>query len=1148
MPDPSGFTPDVEGFTPDPVSDPGFGSLSGVNFDTPRPELSWYDPDYLIPMALRTAPAIAGGILGGTAGSIVPFAGTMAGTAVGGAGGSFLGENLAQGYEMLRGVREHYNPYSVAVNTGLGAIPSMGKAPGLGATAKELTRYAVKAPVMGAVEGGVLGGVGSIPQEWAETGGLPSLGQVGKSAAVGAGFGAVTGGALGSYPSLRKASGMREVAPIHDPTIPMDLPLNTQLPPQFANEFGPVDTPTAAPAPVVHPPAPTVVKAPVNPLRPEVPRGQLTNRDMADALTTRAAQEAVPPVPEAPPIPHEFAPVEPTADTTPSPESTVPQKPGQSDFLDTMDEASLQDFIDRQSKNANYTGTEQGQKLLAYAQHLLDQKIANPPVPINKELPKEPPATNMTPENVADIEAWHRYYRMFKEGKIPDDPTHPLMIEWANVHNRVKDLKPNGSVTIQPHRFDTGPVEPPEYTNYRFPDGRILRLKTDLTKGAETTTFGTKEGEVTLTRVDDLDPNTPFDPNSGFAIPASASEEVQFVDPNTGEIKPASQAKPGDVLLPRGESNTGQSSVPPVKPPRHSSRFGMAGVEQGQGGGRTPPPQNPPFDTSGYVPPEGTPPVRDPNMWNMRQPEIPGTSIPQPAQIPGNYQRPLDVGQMPPVRQPELPGTQQAQPRFDTGAPPQPLPKGLKQPTFEGIEPQRPKGWVTEDKLRPNIPVKRRKPGKSHEQSLLGKIWDTPRSLQSIDAPGITSAALRQSRPLMFTADWFRAWGTAARSFRNKNDVYTAMQDAIKENKYFKPQYEAQYNKDGRLTHYIEKPSIAERAGLLMSDVLNNREDAIRSSLAEQIPGYGRYVKASNRAYTSFLNHLRVTKFEQLMEAAILQGRGNDDVLARKIADYVNSATGRGRLKFGSGKYSVDLEPLADELGHALYSPRALAARLAFMNPSNYVTADPLVRKEYWKSLARMVLSWGAFAGLGKLAGGEVTTDFSSSDAGKVKFGNTRYDPGAGWLQLMHLVGKEYYGGSTSTTAMEKGKPKFTPFGDNPVSGDMWTPLQRYLKNQMNPMTGYVVDLLTAARGGKEPFDVTDRTLQLVAPMFIDDMMRAAQEDSTVQDIFSGILGSAGIGGQTYDKGDFGKPTLTPTIEDLTGFELPTATLGGKRR
>lgn len=111
--------------------------------------------------------------------------------------------------------------------------------------------------------------------------------------------------------------------PVKPPTtvFDMDLPLNTvrhpndTAPPAPPNipEFAPVDAPTAAPQPPTFTEPAMPGKAAVNPLRPEIPPGQLTNAQMGQALTNRAAQEAPPIEPIAPAIPNEFAPVEPVS-------------------------------------------------------------------------------------------------------------------------------------------------------------------------------------------------------------------------------------------------------------------------------------------------------------------------------------------------------------------------------------------------------------------------------------------------------------------------------------------------------------------------------------------------------------------------------------------------------------------------------------------------------------------------------------------------------------------------------------------------------------------------------------------------------------------------------------------------------------------
>jgi len=458
-----------------------------------------------------------------------------------------------------------------------------------------------------------------------------------------------------------------------------------------------------------------------------------------------------------------------------------------------------------------------------------------------------------------------------------------------------------------------------------------------------------------------------------------------------------------------------------------------------------------------------------------------------------------------------------------------------------------PQGLLPPEALQPHIPIQKRKIETPPEQSPFSQVWNAPRSLQSVDLPGITSAALRQSRPLAFTREWFKAWSSAYSSFGSKEALDTLNKN-IKNSKYFKPRYEPVINKAGNITKYIEKPSVAEELGVKMTDVINTREEAIASSLAERIPGYGRYVMASNRAYTGFLNDLRHVKFEQIMDGAIASGKDPtiDQVLGKHIADFVNNATGRGSLKYLGGK--VNLEPIAGILGNSLYSPRALSARLAFANPSNYTTMDPLVRKEYWKGLARIGASWGAFTGLASLMPDvSVSLDANNTDFGKIRIGNTRIDPGAGWQQLMVLAHRELPqslggGGVTSSTGPAGSQGHFTEFGSSPVAPTRLSLPARYIYNQLNPSLRFVFDMLSATR--KEPFDLTDRSIQMVLPMYAEDIADAAEDDSVVAEFFSPLLSSMGTGVQKYDRGSFNKPKYTPLIEKISGIDLPTAKIG----
>jgi SAM-dependent methyltransferase len=138
--------------------------------------------DTVIPTGLRVLGGIGGAIAGGAA-SAPTIVGLPAGVMVGGGAGAALGEELAQGYEQLRGLRDPgFNLQQIATQGILGAAPVLGKAGSVAKTA--LSR---------AGQGAVLGGVGSAATELAE-GHTPSLG----TAAIGAGLGGVLGAGAGA--------------------------------------------------------------------------------------------------------------------------------------------------------------------------------------------------------------------------------------------------------------------------------------------------------------------------------------------------------------------------------------------------------------------------------------------------------------------------------------------------------------------------------------------------------------------------------------------------------------------------------------------------------------------------------------------------------------------------------------------------------------------------------------------------------------------------------------------------------------------------------------------------------------------------------------------------------------------------------------
>lgn len=202
--------------------------------------------------------------------------------------------------------------------------------------------------------------------------------------------------------------------------------------------------------------------------------------------------------------------------------------------------------------------------------------------------------------------------------------------------------------------------------------------------------------------------------------------------------------------------------------------------------------------------------------------------------------------------------------------------------------------------------------------------------------------------------------------------------------------------------------------GLALTDiggVLGKREEAFMGNLAERIPIIGAGVRASQRAYVGFLNKLRADTFVDILKNAERAGHDiNNPKFIRDLQNFVNMATGRGQLP---GK----LERLAPELSTMFFSPRLIASRVNIMRTAftelpgvrqglgkvGYEALDPVVRKEFYKTLASTGMIAGSVLGLMAAAGAAVEKDPRSSDFGKIRIGNTRFDIFAGFQQYIRL-------------------------------------------------------------------------------------------------------------------------------------------------
>lgn len=408
--------------------------------------------------------------------------------------------------------------------------------------------------------------------------------------------------------------------------------------------------------------------------------------------------------------------------------------------------------------------------------------------------------------------------------------------------------------------------------------------------------------------------------------------------------------------------------------------------------------------------------------------------------------------------------------------------------------------------------------------SNVGSALNLPRAMM---ATADLSAPLRQGA---FLVGRPKQWGPAFKDmfkYAGSEKAYDGLQRSIE----LRPTYKLMRENKLALTD--------------LSPVLENREEAFMSNIAEKIPGFGKLSKASNRAYSGFLNKLRADTFDDLYKTAKSQGllEGNDK-LAADIAKFVNSATGRGDL--GA------LNKNAVLLNNVFFSPKLIASRLNLLNPKYYADLDPFVRKEALKSLFTFAGTGLSVLGLAKLGGAEVGTDPTSPDFGKIKVGDTRYDIWGGFQQYLVLASRLISGKMTSSTTGRE----YT-YGEGYKPANRLDSVQKFFESKESPVASFVTGLLRGQNALGEKFNPPAEVINRLVPLMVQDMQNLAEEWGPAGPLM-GVPGIFGVGSQTYSDqipvrgtAASGKPNIQwrgkpsfgeSVINKVTGNEVTTFT------
>lgn len=366
-------------------------------------------------------------------------------------------------------------------------------------------------------------------------------------------------------------------------------------------------------------------------------------------------------------------------------------------------------------------------------------------------------------------------------------------------------------------------------------------------------------------------------------------------------------------------------------------------------------------------------------------------------------------------------------------------------------------------------------------------VWNIPKSLlASIDM----SAPFRQGALLSFSNPKAGA-KSFAEMFRQAFSEKKASEWLLKLKE--SPEYDLM--KQSKL--YLAESNTA----------LTAKEEQFLSNFAGKIPVVGKLIKGSERAYTGYLNKLRADVFingaDRLMEQGITPSSNPEAYKA--WASFINNATGRGNL--GA------LENAATVLNGFFFSPRYLASRINLLNPVTYAKMPKEVRMMALKNVIAYVGLGVLILSLAAAAGADVEHDPRSSDFGKIKIGNTRYDIWAGFAQVMRFIAQLTTGERKSTTTGEiiKIDGKEFPFENR---GDV---AAKFARTKLSPTAGTVVNLMTGKDLLGNDVTIEGEVVKNLIPLYLQDIASIYKAEGPTGLTSTMIPAFFGIGVQNYE-------------------------------
>ena len=377
-------------------------------------------------------------------------------------------------------------------------------------------------------------------------------------------------------------------------------------------------------------------------------------------------------------------------------------------------------------------------------------------------------------------------------------------------------------------------------------------------------------------------------------------------------------------------------------------------------------------------------------------------------------------------------------------------------------------------------------------KDIASEVLDLPRAIfSSFDA-----SAVRRQGGFFTSAHPFRSVRHAGEMFKTFANPRAALEADVAIRS--RPNYE-----------------LGEAAGLELTsaDGLGPGEEAIRSNLSDKIPG----VKASNRAYVTYLNLQRAQAFDMIVDSLPHKPPLKE---VQAIADFVNVATGRAS---GGGKaFAQKLEAIK-----LFWAPKYVVSRFqllgkpitAMLDKRLSFAAKRAIGKEFAKYAAGQMAYYGVLAGAASAVAksrGETTdieTDPRSSDFGKVRIGDVRLDPLSGLSQTATFLARMV----TGKTKTLSGEVKNLAAPKTRVDQNRLDVALRFGRSKLGPLQGRVADALSGETFTGKKVTPAQALLAPPLPGGVDDTVQAMRRLGVPAGAILGIFSMLGDNLQTYE-------------------------------